>query len=84
MELTIREVVNDHRTKYKDRVLETHKVVGNTIEECFKKAYPYERSLRYCSGYYIRFETTELYKQFVEWKKTGVTIDMFYGNGTVD
>ena len=69
----------------KDEKVQTRfKVTGDTEEECFKKIYPSERSLRYCNGYFIELDDPELNKRYIEWKKHGVTIEMFYGNGTVD
>ena len=68
----------------KAHITEVHEVEGESLDECFKKAYPFERSLRYCNGYWIEFETEDLNKKYKEWKKTGVDIAMYYGNGVVD
>lgn len=68
----------------KEHIVEIYEVNGDTLEECFKNAYPYERSLRYCNGYWIEFETKELNDKYREWKKEGVDIMMYYGGGVVD
>ena len=87
MQLKVFEVREDPKEYWNHNkyiVMETHIVYGETLEDCFKKAYPYERSLRYCNGWWIKFESKEIYEQYLEWKKTGVDILMYYGNGTVD
>lgn len=82
--LTVYEICNTFNTDWQDHVVKTFKVNGNTLKECFEKAYPTERSLRYCSGYCIRFKDPDIHKKYLEWKKTGVTIEMYYGGGVVD
>lgn len=85
MKLLVQEVVeNSH--DFSRKVIEENIVEGETINDCFKAAYSYERRLRYCNGHYIQFENgnKEIYEKYVEWKQTGVTMSMFYGNGTVD
>lgn len=57
---------------------------GKSLKECFVKVYDYERSARYNNYLYYDFEDLEIKKAYYEWKKTGVTIDMFYGGGVVD
>ena len=59
-------------------------VAGDTLRECFKAAYLSERSLRYCSDRRIEFEDPEVRKSYLDWKRHGVTLEMFYGNATVD
>ena len=87
MTLNVYEMLEDryeYTDRSKDKVAEHHVVEADTLEECFKKAYPFERSLRYCNDRYIKFDTDELNQQYLKWKKTGVDIMMYYGNGTVD
>ena len=74
----------EYTNRDKDHIVERHVIIGNTLEECFKKAYPYERSLRYCNGYWTEFEDKDINSKYKEWKRTGVSIEMYYGNGTVD
>ena len=76
-------VVEDWRTR-KEKVIETHNIEADTFSEAFAKAYPHERSLRYCSGHYIRIREPEYHKKYLTWKQTGLTIDMYYGSGVVD
>lgn len=82
--LTVYEICNTFDTDYKDHLVRTFTVSGSTLEECFKAAYPTERSLRYCFGYYIKFKDSKIDEQYREWKKNGVTIMMYYGGGVVD
>jgi len=84
MKLVVDEICNTFATKWKDRVLATFTVCGKTMEDCFEKAYPHERSLRYCSGYRIQFRKPTAHKEYQKWKDNGLTMEMFYGNGTVD
>ena len=80
----VEEVCNTFNTRYKDHVVRKFTVKGKTLPEVFAAAYPSERSLRYCSGYFIRFRDTDLNEQYHKWKKTGLTIEMYYGSGVVD
>ena len=84
MTIIAEEKCNTFNTNWKDHILRTFIVTGETLEECFKKIYSNERSLRYCNGYWIELKEKELHKKYTEWKKTGVTIEMYYGNGVVD
>lgn len=84
MKIWCTEYIEDNRTfeprRYKDYCVE-----GETETECFEKIYTkYVRPLRYCSGRYILLSDTDADRRFKEWRKHGVTIQMFYGNGTVD
>lgn len=81
-----KEIYQDWRTNA-ERVMETHTVTAETLAEAFKKAYPYERSLRYCTDHFIRYEDengNSLKEEYAAWKKTGLTIDLYYGGGVVD
>ena len=82
--LTVYEICNTFNTDYQDHVLHSWVVKGKTLKECFEQTYPSERSLRYCNGYYIRFKDKDIHEKYNEWKKTGVTIEMYYGGGVVD
>jgi hypothetical protein len=84
MKITVDEMCNTHTTGYKDHLVESHVVEADTLEECFKKAYPYERSLRYCSGYFIHIREEGLHEKYLEWKQNGVTMEMFYGGFVYD
>ena len=84
MKLIIDEICNTFETRWKDHVVRTFAVEGDTMEDCFRKAYPSERSLRYCSGYRIRFRDAAAHEAYQEWKQNGLTMEMFYGSATVD
>ena len=75
---------NTFHTDYQDHVLNSWVVKGKTLKECFEETYPSDRSLRYCNGYRIQFKDKDIHEKYKEWKRTGVTIEMYYGNGVVD
>ena len=86
MKIVVREIYQDWRTKA-ERVMETNTVEAESLEKAFEKAYPYERSLRYCSDHFIRIfdeAGNSLMDKWQEWKKTGLSISLYYGNATVD
>ena len=71
---------------WKDEIVRRYRwtVEGDTLEKCFEAAYQTERSYRYCNDTNIEFENPEAHKQYLAWKQHGLTIEMYYGNGTVD
>lgn len=63
----------------------SHEVSGDTEAEMFKNFYAgFVRPNRYCSDVSNEFVNPEVQKRYEEWRKTGVTIELYYGNGTVD
>lgn len=86
MKIIVKEIYRDWRTKA-EKVMETNTVEAESLEKAFEKAYPYERSLRYCSDHFIRIfdeAGNSLMDKWQEWKKTGLSISLYYGNATVD
>lgn len=86
MKIIVKEICEDWRTK-SERVMETNTVEAESLEKAFEKAYPYERSLRYCSGHFIRIfdeAGNSLMDKWQAWKKTGLSVSLYYGNATVD
>lgn len=84
MDINITERIYDWRTNH-NNPYKHYVVSGDTEVDCFKKIYAdYVRPLRYCSGYSIVLDDPSLDKRFREWKEHGVTVEMFYGNATVD
>lgn len=84
MKIWCTEYVEDRYTlepkRYKDYCVE-----AETEVKCFEKIYTqYVRPLRYCGGRYIILADTDADRRFKEWRKHGVTFQMYYGNGTVD
>ena len=67
-----------------DKVRREWTVEGDTLEDCFKKVYAAERSNRYCNDRYLKIVPALMDDAYREWRKTGVTFQMFYGNATVD
>ncbi len=86
MKIVVKEIYQDWRTKA-EKVMETNTVEAESLEKAFEKAYPYERSLRYCRDHFIRIfdeAGNSLMDKWQEWKKTGLSISLYYGNATVD
>ena len=83
MKLTVLTITTDWHTENPIRV-EKWTVEGETLKDCFEAAYPTERSYRYCNDTNIRFENPEVHEKYLDWKKNGMTFEMFYGNATVD
>lgn len=82
--LRILEIRNTWDNDFKDEVIRDWVIEGETKHDCFVKAYGEVRSLRYCNGYTVRFFEPDIQEEFMEWRKTNVTIEMYYGGGVVD
>ena len=80
---TVEEYVEDWKTREK-KVVESHKIEVPTYRDAFEKAYSYERSLRYCSGHYIRIAEPAMDERYRKWKGNGLTMELYYGGGVVD
>ena len=81
IEIKVNEIVRD---RYGWEVYKTHTIKGNTLEECFPKVYAFERSSRYDNARRYEITDKELHNAYLNWKQHSVTIDMYYGNATVD
>lgn len=84
-QIIVNEILNHPTiTENKDKIVETHILSGETIQDCFKQLYTFERSSRYDN--FRRYELTnkDLENLYLKWKDTDVTIEMYYGGGTVD
>lgn len=84
MQIIVKEIFNHpYLTSGKDRI--TSQVIsGADFKECFEKIYKLERSNRYNN--YVRCDIVgeDIKQLYQEWKKDGVSIDLYYGNATVD
>lgn len=79
-----KEMRYDWRTG-KENFYRSHSVDGDTEEKCFEKIYTgYVRPSRYCSDVRYYMNDAEQEKRWLNWRKHGVTFEMFYGNATVD
>lgn len=63
------------------KVVRTLELEAETEHELFKKAYPYQRQLRYCNDNWVEFDDKELDKRFCGYRPT---IMEYYGGGVVD
>lgn len=84
MQLLVCEIKNSWDNDFKDVVVRNWFIDGKTKDECFRKVYDEVRHLRYCNDYRVQFVNKEIQKEFMEWRKTNVTIGMYYGGGVVD
>lgn len=83
-ECVVVEIINWFHNGYKDQVVDRHKVTGESKYELFKRVYAFDRSARYDNARRYEIEDPSLRSEYKEWKKHGVTMEMFYGGGTVD
>ena len=83
MTLGVTEYREDWRTGKKS-VYKRFQISGQNDIDCYKKMYDNERSARYCSDVSYRFDDPACDSDYRKWKQHGVTIEMFYGGGTVD
>lgn len=84
MQIIVNEIFN-HPVLTRGRNTITKKIIdGTNLEECFKKAYKLERGARYNNYMHHKFADLDIEKAYEEWCVNGMTIDLFYGNATVD
>ena len=84
MEIKVNEIINWVHSGYRDKLVKVHIIKGNTLDECFRKVYALRRSGRYDSVRRYDFDFSPLERDYQEWKRKNETIEMFYGNATVD
>ena len=84
MEIIIKEVFSHPMINGGKKEITKLVIQGDNYEQCFKKIYDYERSARYNNYVYYDFDDLNLKETYKEWKKTSVTISMYYGGGVVD
>lgn len=84
MQIIINEIFNHPvLTRGKDKI--TKKIIsGDSLKECYEKIYKLERSARYNNYLRYKFIDIEAEKVYQEWERDSVTIEMFYGNATID
>lgn len=84
MHIRFAEYIYDWRTR-KHKLYKRYTVTGETETDCFKKIYTgYIRPSRYCNDRIYLLDDPAQEKRFQEWKQHGVTMEMYYGSGTVD
>ena len=84
MQIIVNEIFNHpYLTSGKDRISK-HIITADTFEECCKEIYKLERSARYNNYLWYDFIDMNVKKAYQEWKRNGVTVELFYGSATVD
>lgn len=75
-----------HEDRYtlEPKLYKSYTITGETVKDICKNAYPYERTLRYCNGCYVKFADAAMQKAFMDWKRNDMTITDYYGGGVVD
>lgn len=84
MEIKVNEIINWHYSNYKDVLVQQHIIKGDHISDCFKHVYAMRRSGRYDNERRYDFDDPALEEKYQQWKDKNETIEMFYGNATVD
>lgn len=84
IEIKVNEIINWFHSNYKDVLVHTYTITGETIEDCFGKVYGMRRSGRYDSARRYDFEDAELENKYSDWKSKHQTIEMYYGSAVVD
>lgn len=84
MEIKVYEIVNYFNTNYKDKLVETHTIKADTLDECFRKIYSMNRGIRYDNIRRYDFEDKAMEKKYADWVEKNETIGMYYGSATVD
>lgn len=86
MKALVREIDSNYYSfkehRYKKEVLQQRYLEGESLDDIFRQFYEWERNLRYINCRYCKFDIDELNKQYLEWKETNETPQMFYGNST--
>lgn len=84
MQIKVNEIINWFHSNYKDKLVQVHKINGDTLEDCFRRVYSLKRSGRYDSDRRYDFDDSTLLDKYLDWKSNNETIEMYYGGGTVD
>lgn len=84
MEIVVNEILNYQNTDWKDKLVESHIISGEKLEDCFKRVYAMKRSGRYDSARRYDFHDSSLTSKYADWKAKNETIEMYYGSATVD
>ena len=83
-EIKVDEIINWVYSDNKDKLVKTHTIKGNTLEDCFHKVYALRRGARYDSARRYGFVDESLEEKYKKWEKETETIERYYGSATVD
>lgn len=85
MKIIVNEIFNHPiLTNGKDSLVKEHIIEGDCFDEVFKQIYGLERSSRYDNYRRYEFLDLDIKNSYQNWKRDGVTVEMYYGGGTVD
>ena len=84
-ECHVNEIINWFHSDYKDKLVQTHHVKAVTRRDMCLKIYAFERSSRYDSARRYEIVEDDFRSLYSDWKECGgVTMEVYYGGGTVD
>lgn len=75
---------HEDRCTLEPKLYKVYDISGETIKDVCKSAYPYQRTLRYCNGWYVKFADANMQRAFLDWQANDMTIEDYYGGGVVD
>lgn len=84
MRIEVNEIINWVYSNYEDKLVKVHTITGDNAVDCFKRVYALERGARYDNVRRYEIADSNMEREYQEWKKHGVTIEMYYGSATVD
>ena len=84
MLIKVNEIICWSHSDYKDKMVNVDTIIGDDAGECFERVYALERGARYDNARRYEIADPNMEREYQEWKKHGVTIEMYYGSATVD
>ena len=84
VEFVVNEIINWVHSDYKDRLVKSHHIKGDTQDEAFRKVYALRRSSRYDNARRYDFADPTVEERYRAWKDANEDIAMHYGNAIVD
>lgn len=84
MTVKVNEILNYFDTNYKDILVQSHTIHGETLEEVCRKIYGLDRSSRYDNARRYEIVDNDVVKEAYYNYKRNVPIEEYYGAATVD
>ena len=84
MTVKVNEIINWFYSDYKDKIVQTHTIQGDTLKEVCGKIYALDRSSRYDNARRYEIVDNDTVKEAYIKYKSNVSIEEYYGGATVD
>lgn len=84
MTVKVNEIINWFYSDYKDEIVQTHTIQGETLKEVCGKIYALNRSCRYDNARRYEIVDNDVVKQAYRDYACNVSIEEYYGGGVVD